>query len=463
MLFIALGESDQIGASCYYLNLDGTGILVDAGQSPEDDGPDGLPRFDLLEKNADWPVDHIVITHAHHDHVGALPLMARNWPHAQVHMTNPTRHLLDTLLPASARLQARKAKERGYDNGIGFSEEELEAVSYQYRSYALNETFDLTGLRGGSNVRGTFYHSGHVLGAAGVLLEFEEDGQQRRLFYTSDTNVNDQTIHPAGEYPDPPLDILIMESTLGADPHIEHTTRDSEERELGEAIQGVLDRGGRVLLPVFALGRAQEVLALLDRYKNVGMIDEDVPVYTAGLMRGISDIYDRTRFSSPRLDEDFEVYGVQQRRMPKSRSGSARVLEQQAIHVASSGMLLENTLSNALAQKLMDDRDSGIFFVGFVKEDAPGAKLMHASEHDLEVSLAASHDPKPVLCEVKKFRLTGHSNRRDLLELAGSLEPETVVLVHGESSAKSWMADNLKFFYPNVDILLPDQAKPLDL
>lgn len=463
MLLIPLGESDQIGASCYYVNIDGTGILLDAGQSPEEDGPEGLPRFELLDRNPDWIVDHVIITHAHHDHVGSLPLVARKWPHAPVHMTNPTRHLLDTLLPASARLQARKAKERGYDSGMTVSEEELEAVSYQFRSYPLNEEFDLTGLLGGSNVRGAFYHSGHVLGAAGILLEFEEKGQGRRFFYTSDTNVNDQTIHPAGQYPDPPLDILVMESTLGADPQLEYTTRDHEERALGEAIQNVLDRGGRLLLPVFALGRAQEVIALIDRFKNVGMIDEDVPVYTAGLMRGISDIYDRTRFSSPRLDEEFEVYGVRQKRMPKSRSGAAQAIRRQAIHIAASGMLLENTLSNKLAQKLMDDPDSGIFFVGFVKEDAPGAKLMHAAENDLEVSLAASHEPEPVRCEVRKFRLTGHSNRRDLLDLAGWLEPKSVVLVHGETDAKEWMADNLKFFYPEVEVLQPEQGSSLEV
>jgi Cft2 family RNA processing exonuclease len=192
-------------------------------------------------------------------------------------------------------------------------------------------------------------------------------------------------------------------------------------------------------------------------------IDADIPVYTAGLMRGISDIYDRTRFSSPRLDEEFEVYGVPQKRMPKSRAGTARAIREQAIHIASSGMLLENTLSNKLAQKLMDDPDSGIFFVGFVKEEAPGAKLMHAAEYDLEVSLAASHEPEPVRCDVRKFRLSGHSNRRDLLSLAGNLEPATVVLVHGETDAKSWMADNLKFFHPDIEVLLPEQGRPLTL
>ncbi|MFV1979969.1 MAG: MBL fold metallo-hydrolase [Rhodothermia bacterium] len=463
MLLLPLGESDLIGASCYYVNIDGTGILLDAGQSPMDDGPDGLPSFDLLNQNPDWAVDHVVITHAHHDHIGALPHLARKWPHASVHMTNPTRHLLDTLLPASARLQARKAKERGYDSGVSFSEEELEAVSYQYRSYGLNEEFDLTGLLGGSNVRGTFYHSGHVLGAAGILIEFEENRIGRTLFYTSDTNVNDQTIHPAGEYPESPIDVLMLESTLGADPHIEHTTRDAEELALGEAIQSVIDRGGRVLLPVFALGRAQEILALIDRFKNVGMIDADVPVYTAGMMRGIADIYDRTRFSSPRLDEEFEVYGVPQKRLPKSKAGTANALQQQAIHIAASGMMLENTLSNRLAQKLMDDPDSGIFFVGFVKDDAPGHRLLHAAEHDLEVSLAASHEPQPVRCEVRKFRLTGHSTRRDLLELAGRLDPKTVALVHGETEAKDWMEDNLRYFYPAVPVLRPEQGVALNL
>lgn len=463
MLLIPLGESDKIGASCYYLNVEGTGILLDAGQSPSDDSVDGLPRLDLLDDDPDHVIDHVVITHAHHDHVGALPTVIRKWPHAAIHMTVATRHLLDTLLPASARLQARRAKESGTVGPIGLTEEEVEAVTYLFNGHSLEERFDLTGLLGRSHVTGHFYHAGHVLGAAGLLVEFEEGGLRRRLFYTSDTNLRNQTIHPGGEYPDPPIDVLILESTLGADSDIENTTRRSEEEALCEAITRTLARGGRVLLPVFALGRAQEVLALIDRFKRRGRIPDSVPVYTSGLMRGVSDIYDRTRYSSPRLDPEFEVYGVDQKRMPRSRAAATNVLQEPAIHVASSGMMLENTLSNRLAQRLMSDEKSGIFFVGFIKDSAPGSRLLEGFENGTTVSLDPTHKPQKVRCEVGKFRLTGHSNRRDLISLVERLNPQITVLVHGDPEARSWMADNIRFFHPDTEVVLSEQGQPLTL
>ncbi len=463
MLLIPLGETDKIGASCYYLNIEGTGILLDAGQSPADDTAEGLPRFDLLDADPDWVVDHVVITHAHHDHVGGLPSVIRTWPHASIHMTTATRHLLDTLLPASARLQARRAKETGTTGVPGLTEEEVEAVTYLFRGHTLEEDFDMTGLLGRSHVTGRFFHAGHVLGAAGLLMEFEEGGMRRRIFYTSDTNLRNQTIHPGGEYPTPPVDILILESTLGADNEMENTSRRTEEDALCDAITRTLSRGGRVLLPVFALGRAQEVLALIDRFKRRGRIPETVPVYTSGLMRGVADIYDRTRYSSPRLDPEFEVFGVDQKRMPRSRAAAATALQEPAIHVASSGMMLENTLSNRLAQRLMSDEKSGIFFVGFVKEDAPGHRLLEAAENGAEVSLDALHDPQKVRCEVAKFRLTGHSNRRDLISLVERLNPNVTVLVHGDPEARSWMADNIAFFHPQTEVVLSEQGQPLTL
>ena len=463
MLLIPLGESNKIGASCYYLNVEGTGILLDAGQSPSDDSLAGLPRFDILDEDPDWAIDHVVITHAHHDHVGGLPTVIRKWPHAAIHMTVATRHLLDTLLPASARLQARRAKETGISGPPGLTEEEVEAVTYLFQGHTLEEDFDLTGLLGRSRVSARFFHSGHVLGAAGLLVEFEEGGLRRRLFYTSDTNLRNQTIHPGGEYPEPPIDVLVLESTLGADGDIENTTRRAEEDALCSAITRTLARGGRVLLPVFALGRAQEVLALIDRFKRRGRIPETVPVYTSGLMRGVSDIYDRTRHSSPRLDPEFEVYGVDQKRMPRSQTATASALQEPAIHVASSGMMLENTLSNRLAQRFLGDEKSGIFFVGFVKEDAPGQRLFEAANDGSEVSLDPFHEPQKVRCEVEKFRLTGHSNRRDLITLVQRLGPEITVLVHGDPGARSWMADNIRFFHPETEVVLSEQGRPLTL
>jgi cleavage and polyadenylation specificity factor subunit 3 len=316
-------------------------LLLDTGTDPEAEGEDSLPRLEVIGRNSEWSVDHAIVSHAHHDHIGSLPVVLRRFPNALVHMTGATRQLADILLPASARLQVRKMREGTVSVDPLFDVEDVEASSYMYDSHELDVSFDVTGANGRSPVRATLLGAGHVLGACGILIEYQKDGAKQTLFYTGDTSLRAQTILPGADYPDPPVDILLLESTLGADTNAEETTRRSEEVRFGNSIAEVLERKGVVLIPVFALGRGQEIIALIDRYRTRGVIPEDTPVYTAGLMRAISDIYDKTRFTTPRLNQDFEVFGVPQRRLPRSRSGLTDALSEPSIYLVGSGMMFD--------------------------------------------------------------------------------------------------------------------------
>ncbi len=463
MFILPLGSTDTIGASALYLQMEGTGLLLDAGQDPNIEGREGLPKLDQIG-GRDRPLDHVIITHAHHDHVGALPVVAQTFPHVSIRMTRPTRLLLDVVLPASARLQRKRLTEAVQAAQPTFSEEQAEAVSFLYQAHELEETFRLEGTMGGT-VEATFYHAGHVLGSAGVLLESETDSGRKRVFYTSDTCLRPQTIIPGADFPSAPIDVLILESTLAADPEAEYSLRKDVERSLAESIERVLARGGTVLIPVFALGRAQEVVALIDVFKQRGYIPQDTPVYTSGSMRVISDIYDRTRYTSPRINKEFEVFGVEQRRLPRNLAREREALAEPSIHIAASGMMFERTLSNAIARRLISHERHAVFFVGFLKEDTPGYNLVQAVAQGpgTEITLDRFHEPQKVQCEVKTFRLSGHSHRRDLIQIVELLKPPTVVLVHGESKAKRWMADNIQYFYPDTRVLMPGEGEPLDL
>ncbi len=467
MKFTSLGASDSIGASCHLIEASGTGVMLDAGVDPNEDGPAGLPRFDLVKKSTSAFVDHVIVTHAHHDHIGGLPILIREFPHAQVHMTRPTRDLAEFVLPASARLQKRRLREGSSTHAPMFDEKELEMQSFLYQTHELGEAFSLSGVKNGEHVSATLHHSGHILGAAGVELEFPDNGESRRVFYTGDTNLRSQTILPAGSYPESPVDVLILESTLGGDAEAELTTRRLEEDRFGKALREVWDRGGSSLVPVFAIGRAQEVLALIDRFKKRGILPAEVPVYTAGSMRAVAELYDRTRLVSPRLNEDFMVEGVEQLRLPRGRAGKERVLTQPAIHVVSSGMMFERTLSNKLAQRLIGDARNAVMVVGFATEESPASRLLVAAAREgdepVDVVLETSKGAQPLRCDVHRFRLSGHSHRRDLIRLVEYLSPRTVVLVHGESAAREWMADNINFFYPEVDIILSETGKQIEL
>ncbi len=465
MLFTTLGETEEIGASCHYLLMDETGILLDAGADPEKEGLDSMPDLEVIADHPDWPLDHVVVSHAHHDHLGALPLVTKTFPHAHIHMSAATRQLADILLPASARLQRRKLKEGSTTVNPLFDEDDVEASSYVYQAHPLEEEFDISGLNALYDVTAEFFDAGHVLGSLGVMLRWEEGGKLRKLFYTGDTGSRNQTIIPGAAYPDEKVDILLLESTLGADPIAETVTRRSEEKRLGEEMAKVLKRGGTILMPVFALGRGQEMIALIDRYKRRGIIPEDVPVYTAGMMRAIADLYDKTRLNTPRLNDEFQVYGVSQQRLPRSQSALNEVLKKPGIMAVGSGMMFERTISNKIAQQLIGNPKNAVFLVGFAREDSPADRLLQAKEMegDVDVVLSNAKGPQPMRCTVDRFRFSGHSNRRELLKLVEHFEPEKVVLVHGEAKAKEWMADNIRYFHPDVEVHVPAEGETLEL
>lgn len=469
MEFVALGDTDEIGASCLFLKINETGILLDAGADPEEEGEASLPNFDILKNGGrsrhDWYVDHAVITHAHHDHMGSLPILIREFPHVVVHMTPVTRQFVEFLLPASARLQRRRLREGSSLAEPLFTVEEVEMHSHLYLTHELEESFPLSGMQDTSAITGRLFNAGHVLGAAGIEIEFEEKGSTRRLFYTSDTSLRPQHIIPGGNYPEGPVDILLLESTLGADPDAELTTRKLEEERLLKSIQRVLDRQGTILIPVFALGRAQEILAVIDRFKSKGYIDEDIPVYTAGSMRAVADLYDKSRHTTPRLDPEFQVFGVSQKRLPRSTKATQEALSQPSIHVMSSGMMFERTISNRLAQQLVEDEKNGIFLVGYAKDDSPAHHLLEAVQQGkgTEVTLDRLIGPQPINCDVERFRFSGHSHRRELLQIVEQLKPKKIVLVHGETEARDWMADNIRYFYPEAEIFRPEQGEVVQL
>lgn len=466
MIFCPLGETETISASCHFLSIRGTGILLDAGIDPEAEGVAALPDLDIIHNRHDWYADSLLVTHAHHDHIGALPSILQHFPHLKVHMTHATRDLADHVLPASARLQRRRMREGTATSPPLFSEEEVNVYSYLYLAHKLNESFDVTGLRGETPIRATFYNAGHILGSAGSLLTYaDEAGTTRRIFYTSDTNLRAQGIIPGGDYPKEKVDVLILESTLGADPDAELTTRRREIERFGRRLKMIIERGGSALVPVFAMGRAQETLAIIHKLKEKGVISSDIPVYSAGGLRAVSDIYDKTRFTTPRIDESFQMYGIEQRRVPKSTAALMNALESPGIFVVSSGMMFERTLSNRLAQLMVEDEKNGILLVGFAREDSPADRLQRsfALGQGSPVILDDDLGPQPLNAFVERFRMSSHSHRRDLIQLVEKLKPEHVILVHGDAPARTWLADNLRFFYPELNVHVPKKGEEIEI
>ncbi|MDE2730739.1 MAG: MBL fold metallo-hydrolase [Bacteroidota bacterium] len=453
MEFIPLGSSTDIGASCHYIGCNGHGVVVDAGADPNHEGPDSLPKLAALEGRH---VEHAIITHAHHDHIGGIPEVYERFPQVAFHMTEATRTLTEMMLYASARLQRRRYMEGSSQHRPLFDEEDVDAAIQSFVSHPYERPHAL----GSTDMEVNLHYSGHLLGSAGVCLT---DVSGRRVFYTSDTNLNAQTIIPGGRYPKQ-VDVLISECTLGADPVAETVTRKSEERRFLKRLQAVLDRDGTVLVPVFMLGRAQEILAMLGQFRRSGRLDPEVPIYTAGGLRNVSRIYDATRYDTPRLDPDFEVSCVEQRFFPRSYKAKRRALREPSIHVLSSGMMIENTLSNWAANQIVENEKHAVFLVGFAKEDLPAGQLLQAAAERAEsVVLDRRLGPKVLACEVERFRFSGHSSRQDLLGLIDAMNPGKVVLVHGETAARDWMIAQLADRQPGLEVASPELGERIEI
>src|SRR5436190_4383322 len=260
MRIVNLNPDTDIGASSWFLDIEGHGLLMDAGIHPKREGRDALPRFDLV-KNLEC--DAIAISHCHHDHVGSLPVAMRYFPQSHVLMTDLSYFLVERVLHNSVNVMKRQRDELGIKEYPLFSHDELDDIAPLFQGFKYNREVDWAAFpktrAGFLSPTLEFYDAGHALGSAGIMVR----GQKEMLFYTGDVCFHDQTILRKARFEDVKADVLIMETTRGNRTLPPGFSRESEIERLSQSIQRVLERGGSVLIPTFALGRTQEILALL--------------------------------------------------------------------------------------------------------------------------------------------------------------------------------------------------------
>jgi Cft2 family RNA processing exonuclease len=420
-----LGGAREIGANSYHLDLGGAGLLLDAGTHPKLAAAEALPDLDTVPGE----VDAILLSHAHLDHVGAIPVVLQRFPAARLFMTAPTSLL------AIRMLRNAVAVSRNRDGKPLFSHDHVEWMEQVASTLEPGRPTTLETV-GRQRPQVTFLGAGHVLGAAGILVEHRD----RRFFYTGDTCATGQYICGPAQYPDGPIDLLLMDSTHGADPEPD-LSRDRRgfgraAADLGRFIADVAGRGGSVLLPVFALGRTQEILGVLSDLARRGRIPP-LPIYISGLAHAICRMYDATRRASERRKPSLRLEDLGYTVLDPNRARGPALLREPCILAVSSGMMMPDTTSNLLAQRMVPDVKHGIGFVGYLDPECPGARLVQAGEGG-EVRLGATADEGqllPVVCSVRQFGFTAHSRASQLLQMVRELKPRRTVLVHGDGEA----------------------------
>ena len=458
MKFINLTRHTEIGANAYYLEIGRHRLVLDCGMHPKNTGDDALPLFKAI---TDRDVEAILISHAHQDHIGTLPLAMRRVSGARVFMTEATAEIGSVLLHNSVNVMTRQREEIGELSYPLFTHRETDRSSERWRRCPLRQQMSIASERAPRREKHAlafeFFDAGHVLGSTGIMLRTEG----RTVFYTGDVNFDDQTIMEAAVFPEEKIDVLIMECTRGDHAKPEGWTRANEERRFSEALGAALERDACVLIPVFALGKTQEILAMLYEFRRQRLLPE-FPIYIGGLSSKFTDIYDRrthtTRRQMPRLKlmRDVAPYILNDETVRDTPVRGGRV------YVLSSGMMIPKTLSNVFARRIIENPIHSIFFVGYANPESPAGLLRDAGIGG-EVALDPNKPRQQIRCNIEQFQFSAHATRESLIHYAAKTSPNKILLVHGDPPAVEWMRDTLSNKLPGSEIIVPTPGAELEL
>ena len=457
MRIINLNPDTAIGASAWFVEIEGHKLLLDAGTHPKREGNSSLPLYSTI---AHEELDAIAISHCHHDHVGSLPVAMRHFPKAHVLMPELSYFLIERVLHNSVNVMIHQRDDLGIHEYPLYSHDEVDDIASRFQAFKYNREVDWAAYqktRGGfASPTLEFYDAGHALGSAGIMVR----GSKETLFYTGDVCFHDQTILRAARFEDVKADVLIMETTRGNRPPPPGFTREAEIERLAEALKRVLHRKGSVLMPVFALGRTQEILAMLALLMHSGKLPRQ-PVYIGGLGRVFTEIYDleshrvNRQHSSLRLTEALNLIVLDKKQTEGMRLGGGRLF------VLTAGMMSENIAAHDLAMRMVGDEKQAVFFVGYADPDTPGGRLKAAKAGETFL-FSPSAGELTKNCEVQDFDLTAHANRDELLDFVGEVSPRVVLLGHGEEDSRNWFEDQIRTLHPKIKVIQPMPGKTVD-
>lgn len=450
MRFRNLTRRREIGANSYLLEAGQDRIIIDSGAHPKQAGNDSLPDINAVPFDG---ANALILSHAHHDHLGTLPVTQRRHPKAPVYMTEATGEIGSAMLHNSVNVMTKQREELGINEYPFFTHRELDLIKPQWTYQPINKRFGLAD----TDLDCTFYDAGHIIGSAGISVH--EGG--KTFFYTGDVCFENQTISMAADFPKSGVDVLLMETTRGDFARPPEYSRRSEKEKLAALIRDTWKAGGSVLIPVFALGKTQEVLLMLHELHELDLIPE-MPLFMGGLSTKITMLYDqytsktRRNYAGFCLMDDIEIL-VASRRKKKEITYQARCL-----YALSSGMMSENTTSNVFASKFLDNPRNSVAFVGYTDVDSPGYKVRNAKPGEM-VKLDKKLPAVAVNCRVESFDFSAHATRETLLDYVKELKPGKIILTHGDEPAQLWFQREINAALPATQVLRPEPGAYVDL
>ncbi len=425
-----LGGADEIGSSCSLLHIGTTKILVDCGMRHHERAGERIPALSEIGNK----LDAIILTHAHLDHSGALPVVASSYPNTPIYLTQPTLAIVSVLLLDSLKIMQLGLTADGEVPIYGLPQ--IEAALSACRPTAFNTKFKI------NDVEITFRPAGHILGAASVVIESDEGS----IVMSGDVHGIDQITIPGLIVPHQKPDIFVIESTYGDKLH---ASRALEEKRLIERIKQVVEGKGSVIIPAFAVGRSQELILLVSRAIEKGELPK-VPLYIDGMVKNVCGVYSSFPYlmtnwlqrrikdkGNPFFQQNGIVTAVSD---PKTRKDVAK--ERPSVVISSSGMVTVGSPSSFYATEFAKDPRCLIALSGYQDEESPGRRMLELAEKG-GGKLPTSTGEVALSCAIEKFSFSAHSDAYQVTSELQASQPRRVVLVHGDGGAREALAKHL--------------------
>jgi metallo-beta-lactamase family protein len=441
-----LGAAQTVTGSMHFLSLNGQRILLDCGLFQGH-------RGEANERNTHFPVDPesidaVVLSHAHIDHSGNLPGLTRQGFRGTVYSTSATRDLCSIMLPDSAHIQQKDAeylnkRNRGKNRprvAPLYTIEDATHAAELFRSMDYQAEFEVV-----KNVTATFYDAGHILGSAVTALTVRENGRTLRLGFTGDLGRPNMPILRDPEFLGD-VDVLISESTYGGKLH---DPPEGMKSKLEEVLERAINRGGKVIVPAFSVGRTQDLVYLLHQLWDEESLPK-IPIYVdSPLSVNATDVF---QHHPECYDEETRQYflnhdnpfGFRTMAYIKDVEDSKRLnaLNEPCMIIAASGMCEAGRILHHLANNIEDPKNL-ILIVGYQADHTLGKKLV--DRWDRVKILGEEYALKAEVVVLNSF--SAHADHNDLLHYIGQLNPkrlQQVFLVHGEKVRAEKLAAGLK-------------------
>ena len=449
MKLIDLNRDGGIGANSLFIQLGDLNILIDCGLHPKKVGRAAAPDLTPLRGIT---LDLIIVTHCHLDHIGSLPLVMREHPNTPVIMTLSSRMLVERMLHNSANVMVRQKEDANIPDYPLFTHDDIDRCAKRFTGLPFGHPKHFRGAK--DDVEITFHAAGHVAGAAAVEIHFKH----RRIFFTGDVLFESQRTLAGAKFPSGHFDTLVMETTRGITERPAGKERINEIGRLIQAINDTIQRGGSILIPVFALGRMQELFAILHDARKFGRLVE-CPIFAGGLGMDLADYFDEIARKTKHVQFNRQILKDLKIQPPPRKLTAGEDPQQNAIYVVSSGMMVEKTPSYTLASGLVGHARNMIAFIGYCDPDTPGGQLLASHPGD-DFLFTAVNVKQRIKAHIDRFELSGHADREELLEFAVQTTARSIVLTHGEPAARAWFVDQLTQQLPGTRVLDPVPLTP---